>query len=438
MVGVGVSLGFGDSLLSGTSIDNFERFTTADLVSFSAQFPSPNFMNRSFWIIATINFVNSLSFTILIPTIYQYGREFQLTDIETSLLFAIFSIAQFFATPIIGKLSDRFGRRPLLIISLAGTVIGNLLAGTAPNAGVLFFARFLDGVTGGNISVAQAVISDVTTPENRAKGFGIFGASLGLGFVIGPVLSLVAQKRSLGTAFLVASAVAAIALILTIFFLPETLENKAPDTNNRKIFDLGLRDLLIGLTLPRLGILFIINLCVGTTFTLFTFAFQPYYLKVLNQDMESLTWLFFAIGIVGVVVQIQGVKIMTRYMSLVKILFVGLFFRSLSFLLMPVIPDIHFFLAISILFALFNSLVQPMISTLISLNTSPEEQGKMSGLNASYLSVANGIGPVIAGLMVNQKNPATYGYPLYLAGIFTFIVLFFAVRSRHKYTPKTL
>ncbi|WP_310427656.1 MFS transporter [Chamaesiphon sp. VAR_48_metabat_135_sub] len=391
-------------------------------------------MNRSFWIIALINFINSLSFTILIPTIYQYGREFHLSDIETSFLFAIFSIAQFFATPIIGKLSDRFGRRPLLIISLAGTVIGNLLAGTAPNAMVLFFARFLDGVTGGNISVAQAVISDVTIPANRAKGFGIFGASLGLGFVMGPVLSLVAQQRSLGTAFLVSSAFAAIALVLTIFFLPETLQTKVDNRIN--IFDLGLRDLVKGLTFPKLGILFIINLCVGTTFTLFTFAFQPYYLKVLHQDTKSLTLLFFAIGIVGVVVQLQGVKLMTKYMSLVKILFFGLFFRSLSFVLMPVIPDIHFFLGISIIFSLFNSLVQPMISTLISLNTSPEEQGKMSGLNASYLSAANGIGPVIAGLMVDQRNPSTYGYPLYLAGICTFIVLFFAVRNRRKYTPK--
>jgi predicted MFS family arabinose efflux permease len=393
-------------------------------------------MNRSFWIIALINFINALSFTILIPTIYQYGREFHLSDLETSFLFAIFSIAQFFATPIIGKLSDRYGRRPLLIISLAGTVIGNLLAGTAPNALVLFFARFLDGVTGGNISVAQAVIADVTTPANRAKGFGIFGASLGLGFVMGPVLSLVAQQRSLGTAFLVSSAVAAIALILTILFLPETLPKKVDTRIN--IFDLGLRDLAKGLTFPRLGILFVINLCVGTTFTLFTFAFQPYYLKVLNQDTKSLTLLFFAIGIVGVVVQIHGVKIMTRYMSLVKILFLGLFFRSLSFILMPIIPDIHFFLAVSIIFSLFNSLVQPMISTLISLNTSPEDQGKMSGLNASYLSAANGIGPVIAGLMVDQKNPLTYGYPLYLAGIFTFIVLFFAVRNRAKFTPKII
>ncbi len=400
------------------------------------KFLTPNLMNRSFWIIALINVINSLSFTILIPTIYQYGREFNLSDIETSFLFAIFSIAQFFATPIIGKLSDRFGRRPLLIISLVGTVVGNLLAGTAPNAAVLFFARFLDGVTGGNISVAQAVISDVTTPANRAKGFGIFGASLGLGFVMGPVLSLVAQQRSLGTAFLVSAAFAAIALVITIFFLPETLPQRADiDTN---IFDLGMRDLIEGLSFPRLGILFIINLCVGTTFTLFTFAFQPYYLNVLHQDSKSLTLLFLAIGVTGVIVQIQGVKILTKYLSLVKILFVGLFFRSLSFILMPVIPDIHFFLVIGMLFSLFNSLVQPMISTLISLNTSPEEQGRMSGLNASYLSAANGIGPIIAGLMVDRSHPLTYGYPLYLAGICTFIVLFFAIRKRHQYTPKAV
>jgi multidrug resistance protein len=393
-------------------------------------------MNRSFWIIAIINFINALSFTILIPTIYEYGREFNLSDIETSFLFAIFSLAQFFATPVLGKLSDRFGRRPLLIVSLAGTVIGNLLAGTAPNAMVLFFARFLDGVTGGNVSVAQAVISDITTPENRAKGFGIFGASFGLGFIIGPVLSLVAQQRSLGTSFLLAAAVAAIALIITIFLLPETLDIKADPSKN--VFDLGLRDLVRGLTFPRLGILFIINFCVGTTFTLFTFAFQPYYLKVLQQNTNSLTLLFLAIGIAGVLVQLQGVKIATKYMSLVNILFFGLFFRSLSFVLMPVIPDIHYFLIVSIIFALSNSLVQPMISTLISLNTSPEEQGKMSGLNASYLSAANAVGPIIAGLMVNEEYPLTYGYPLYIAGIFTFIVLFFAVRYRRKYIPHTI
>jgi MFS family permease len=141
-------------------------------------------MNQKLWITALIAFINSLSLTILIPIIYLYGKQFNLSDFQTSLLFSTYSIAQFFATPVIGKLSDRFGRKPLLIISLAGTVIANLIAGTATTASILFLARFLDGITGGNTSVAQAIISDVTTPENRAKGFGIYGAAFGLGFVL--------------------------------------------------------------------------------------------------------------------------------------------------------------------------------------------------------------------------------------------------------------
>jgi MFS family permease len=133
------------------------------------------------------------------------------------LLFSIYSVAQFFATPIIGKLSDRFGRKPLLIISLAGTVIANFLAGTATTATALFLARFLDGITGGNSSVAQAVISDVTNRENRAKGFGIFGAAFGSGLILGPAISLLAQSISLGASFLASGAIAFVALLITIF-----------------------------------------------------------------------------------------------------------------------------------------------------------------------------------------------------------------------------
>ncbi|MFN6562145.1 MAG: MFS transporter [Nostoc sp. ChiSLP01] len=125
-------------------------------------------MNWNFWITALIAFINSLSFTVLIPIIYLYGKQFGLSDFETSLLFSIYSIAQFFATPVIGKLSDRFGRKPLLIISLARTAIANLIAGTATTAVILFLARLLDGITGGNASVAQAIISDVTMQKNRA------------------------------------------------------------------------------------------------------------------------------------------------------------------------------------------------------------------------------------------------------------------------------
>lgn len=388
-------------------------------------------MNRIFWITALIAFINSLSFTILIPIIYLYGKQFGLNDFQTSLLFSTYSIAQFFATPVIGKLSDRFGRKPLLIISLAGTVIANTIAGTATTAILLFFARFLDGITGGNAAVAQAVISDVTMQKNRAQAFGIYGAAMGLGFIIGPVISLLAQQISLGTAFLVSGAVAMIAMLMTIFLLPETLENKAPKFSN--IFDLGLENLIKGFAIPGVGILLLINFLTGTTFTMFTYAFQPYFIQVLHQNNQSLTLLFLVFGTLAVIMQTWGISVLRPKFNVVKMLFLGLFVRSLSFVLMPLWPSITYFVIVSILFALFNALVQPMISTLISLNAKPQDQGTVLGLNSSYLSISNGIGPVIAGMIVKQSQPITYGYPLYIAGILTFLVLALAIATRKRY-----
>lgn len=388
-------------------------------------------MNRNFWIIALVAFINALSFTILIPIIYLYGKQFGLSDFQTSLLFSIYSLAQFFATPVIGKLSDRFGRKPLLIISLIGTVVANLIAGTATTAVVLFLARLLDGITGGNSSVAQAVISDVTERENRAKGFGIFGAAFGLGFILGPVISLLAQRISLGASFLVSAVIALAALLITIFLLPETIQNKAERAHN--IFDLGLGNLIKGFFIPRVGILLVINFFIGTTFTIFTYAFQPYFINVLGQNNQSLTLLFIGFGVLGLLMQTEGILLLTRRFNLISILFLALFTRSVSFVLMPLWSNVFYFVGVSIFFSIFNSLVQPVINTLISLNATQEQQGTAMGLNSSYLSISNAIGPVIAGVLINQSNLATYSYSLYLAGVLTFFVLLLAVFTRKRY-----
>ncbi len=408
-------------------------------------------MSSALRIVTFINFVNALSFTVLIPNIYSYGRHFGLSDLETGFLFAIYSIAQFFTTPIIGKLSDRIGRKPLLIMSLVGTVIANFIAGTASTAAVLFFARFLDGLTGGNVSVAQAIITDITKPEERARAFGLFGASLGVGFIIGPLISYFAIKISIGAPFLASSLLASIALLVTIWRLPETLQ---PTINPPRgaVFDLGLKNIISGLAIPGVGALLIVTFLTGTTFTMFTFAFQPYYLKVLGQNIGSISLLFFSFGVLGVLMQTQGIKLLTKKFSTTQIMFLGLFFRSACFALMPVIPNIVYFVAVSVVFSIFNSLVQPMISTLISINTAPAEQGMTSGLNAAYLSISNGIGPILAAMLVDNQtiaaaeqlakttgtavpaqSYASYAYPLYLAGICTFAVLFFAVRFQHQY-----
>lgn len=409
-------------------------------------------MSSTLRIVTFINFVNALSFTVLIPNIYSYGRHFGLNDLETSFLFSIYSIAQFFATPVIGKLSDRFGRKPLLVISLAGTIVANSIAGTANSATILFAARFLDGITGGNTSVAQAIVTDITKPEERARAFGLFGASLGLGFMMGPLISFFATQISIGAPFLASATLAAIALVLTVWQLPETLRSTSRQLGS--VFDLGLKNIISGLAIPGVGILLIVTFLTGTTFTMFTFAFQPYYLKVLGQNTPSLNLLFFTFGVLGVLMQTQGIKLLTKKLTSSRIMFLGLFFRSICFALMPIIPKIGYFIAVSIVFSIFNSLVQPMISTLISINTKPSEQGMTSGLNAAYLSISNGIGPVIAALLVDQKTIVTaekiaretgravsahsytsYSYPLYIAGVCTLAVLLLAVRSQRQYAP---
>lgn len=389
-------------------------------------------MKREVWIVSAIALVNSLSFTVLLPTLYPYGRQFGLNDFETSFLFSIFSIAQFIATPVIGQLSDRWGRRPLLIVSLAGTMLANLMAGMATVAWVLFLARFLDGITGGNNSVIQAVIADVTEPENRARGFSLFGAAFGIGFVLGPIISLGTQEISLGASFLVSALIAGIALGVTYFFLPETLEDRPPQPHR---LELGLAKLITGLTIPKVGILLFINFLIGTTFTIFTYAFQPYFINVLDQNPQSLALMFIVYGVLGVLMQTFGVPRLTKRFNLLLILFLALLIRSLAFLAMPIWPNLIYFVSITIFFSVFNSLVQPIINTLISLNANPQQQGMVMGLNSSYLSISNGIGPVIAGVLIRQSNLVSYGYPLYLAGGCTFLVLLVAVQTRTKYAP---
>ena len=185
---------------------------------------------RQFWIIATVAFINSVSFTIIIPLLYPYAKQFALSDLQASLLTTAYAVAQFLGTPVLGRLSDRMGRKPILVISLLGTVLSNILASLSNTASLLYIARILDGLTGANNSVASAVISDLTTVEQRPQAFGIFAAIFRLGFVVGPALSYVAQQlptlpgvSSLGMSFVVAAVIALFAVILTIFFLPEIL-----------------------------------------------------------------------------------------------------------------------------------------------------------------------------------------------------------------------
>jgi predicted MFS family arabinose efflux permease len=388
-----------------------------------------------FWLIALIALINAISFTIIIPLLYPYAKQFGLNDFQASLLTTAFALAQFFGTPVLGKLSDRLGRKYILVFSLAGTMVANLVAAVAAVAWLLYVARMFDGLTGGNTSVASAVISDITTPEQRPKAFGIFGATFRLGFVIGPVLSYFALQlptlpgvTSLGMSFLVSAAIAALAALLTLLFLPET------KTASQEKFKLRWDDFAFGkiaksATRPKLGNLFILTFLSGSTFTIFAFAFQPFFLNVLHQDEKGLAIMFALVGILGFVSQIFALEPLSNKFNLIDIIAVSMALRGVTFLLMPAFPTYGAFVLILVVFGVVNSFPMPLIDTVISLNTNNQEQGEVLGINSSYLSMSNAIGPVISGLLVSLN----YTAPLWITGVLTVLVGVFAFNLKPQF-----
>src|SRR5256885_4954300 len=175
-------------------------------------------------------FIDLSGFGIVIPGLpfYVEGTKFNASPSMVGLLFASYSVMQLIFTPILGRLSDRYGRRPVLLLSIIGTGIGFLILGFATTLWMLFAGRILDGITGGNISTAQAYIADVTTKENRAKGMGLIGAAFGLGFIFGPAIGGLLSRWGMNVPFLFAAGLAFANALLLYFTLPETVDKDHP------------------------------------------------------------------------------------------------------------------------------------------------------------------------------------------------------------------
>ncbi|MEM9117149.1 MAG: MFS transporter [Cyanobacteria bacterium P01_F01_bin.56] len=384
-----------------------------------------------FWIITLVAFINAVSFTIIIPVLYPYAKQFGLSDFQASLLTTAYAASQFIGTPILGRLSDRLGRKPLLILSLLGTVIANIMASLAPVAWFLFLARMLDGVTGGNNSIAQAIISDITNPAQRTQAFGIFGATFRLGFVAGPPLSYLAQIvpplpgiSSLGMSFIVSAAIALIATILCAVCLPET--HQVCETLELSWSDFQIGRILRSIQNPRFGRTFLVTFLSGFTFTIFTFAFQPFFLNVLDQTAGRLALIFAVFGIIGFMTQVFGLEPLRQRFNIVSILAFMLAARGVCFLLIPTFPTIPVFILITVIFAAVNSFPLPLLESILSLRSGPQEQGEILGTNASFLSLSNAMGPAIAGILVSFG----YGLPFWITGVLTLGVAWFSLSLR--------
>jgi len=350
--------------------------------------------NKNLLVIAVIAIVNALGYGIIIPVLYTYSQKFGLTDFQNGLLFSVYSVGQFIATPIIGRLSDKFGRKPLLLISLFGTFLSFLLMAIAFNGWMLFFARVLDGITAGNIPVASAVISDTTAPKDRAKGFGIIGAAFGFGFIFGPVISAFASPYGLSLPFWIAAIVTLISVILTWIILPETNINKKEIIKGKLI---DFKKLFTSVTDPNVGTTLLVSLLYSLAFSLYIYAFQPFAVKTLGMNVSMIALNFTAIGVVGLIAQGFVIPKVIKLWGEKQLLIYSFIATTITFIILFLAKHLWLFLTISIIHAFFNSFISPLIQTMLSKEMDEKSQGSILGLNASYISIGTIFGPIIGG-----------------------------------------
>lgn len=353
--------------------------------------------DRSLWIIALIALVNMLGYGIVIPLLYGYSKKYGLSDFQNGLLFASFSICQFISTPIIGRLSDKYGRRPLLIVSIIGTALSFLTMAFAPNFWFLFLARAIDGLTAGNIPVAFAVISDLTKPEERAKAFGKVGAAFSFGFVFGPAISALTVGFGSAVPFLIAAVITGIAVAMTYFFLPETNQHMG-EVQKGKLFDFG--KLWHTLFEPNVGATFLITLVYFLAFACAViYGFQPFLIKTMHISQSQNALLFTIFGAIGLVTQSFLVARVTKMFGAKNSFRYSILFTAGSFLLMALANSLYMFIVAMVILSLMNSISQTMIPAILSQEADAKSQGSIMGLNASYQSIGMIIGPILGGLV---------------------------------------
>ena len=358
-------------------------------------------------VIFTTVFIDLVGFGIVIPVLpfYAEGTRFNATPRTVGLLFASYSVMQLIFSPILGRLSDKHGRRPVLLISIIGTGIGFLFLGFATTLWMLFVGRILDGITGGNISTAQAYIADVTTKEDRAKGLGLIGAAFGLGFVLGPAIGGILSRWGVAVPFFFAAGLCFANAVLLYFTLPETVTPDHP-ARHSAAGGRGLTQLLKSLKEPRLSFVLTIYFLFVVAFSIMTTSFSLFTMFRFGYDAQHTGYLFAYVGIIAVIIQggLIG-RLVKRFGELPLVIVGALFFAGSLFAVPFVGPRAGGLLALLIgggIFSAGNSLATPSLTSLASKSVGRGEQGSVLGVTQSVASLARAVGPALAAFLIHS------------------------------------
>ncbi|MCX6753170.1 MAG: MFS transporter [Candidatus Nomurabacteria bacterium] len=391
-------------------------------------------MPKKTWFLFLTILIDMIGIGVLIPVIPQLLGEpnspaFLLAQNQQHLGFillgflsAIYPIAMFFASPILGSLSDKYGRRPVLLISILGTSIGYFLFAYAimtKNIPLLFFSRLIDGLTGGNIATVQASITDQVKPENRAKAFGLMGASFGLGFILGPFIGGKLADPSLvswfgaSVPFIFAGLLALVNLISIYFFFTETNEHI---DNTRKIDFFGsVGNLVKAKKLIEIRHLLLVSFLFNAGFAFFTSFFNVYLTTKFHYSVGQIGTFFGYIGVCVIFTQLVIIRLVSKKYSNISLLRFAYPATGIALLLYLLPTHSWWIYVIALIFAIPNGLQQANFSALLTHRIDPKQRGEILGINASVNSLGQAVPPLLAGLIAVIFAPWA---PILIAGIF--------------------
>jgi MFS transporter, DHA1 family, tetracycline resistance protein len=357
-------------------------------------------------------FIDLVGFGIVIPVLpfYVEGTQFDASPRAVGLLFASYSAMQLVFTPVLGRLSDKYGRRPVLFFSLLGTSLGFFVMGFATTLWMLFAGRIIDGITGGNISTAQAYIADVTTEENRAKGMGLIGAAFGLGFIFGPALGGILSRWGAHVPFLFAGALSLANATLLYFVLPETVTADHPARVSAATGRWS--QLARALRQSRLAFVLAVYFLFVTAFSVMTASFGLFTLYRFGFDAHDTGWIFAFVGVVGAGIQGGLIGRLVKAFGEPVLVIVGALLFAASLVLIPFTgphTGTAGLLALGALFALGNGLATPSLTSLASKSAGAGEQGGVLGVTQSVASLARVVGPLVSAALI-YSAVATLGY----------------------------
>jgi DHA1 family tetracycline resistance protein-like MFS transporter len=409
--------------------------------------------------------VDILGLTVIIPLLPLYATAFGANAIVVGALSAVYPLLQLVGSPLLGGLSDRLGRKPVLIVSQIGTFIGFLVLGFAHTLPLLFLARVIDGFTGGNIVVAQAAITDSTTERTRAQGLGLVGAAFGIGFTLGPAIAgiaLVLTDNNYTVPAFIAAGFSLLSILLTAFWFKETLpeekrgQHRANAHGNLAVRALrALRNPLIGSLLLLIFMQQLVFGGVETLLALFTFA-------RLGMNGASNTLLFLFIGIILVFVQGKYIGPLSRRFGERKLIYAGALLLGVGVVLMSITPEVpvpwysrtemlaelargtstvnvplpsdsHIgwlglvWIAVSLVPVTIGAgLISPSINSLITRRSSRIETGQVLGVSSGLVSLANAITPLIGGALFQFFGSTA---PFLIGGLAMLGLAYWAVRT---------